>query len=82
MWTMTIRQGSALKTLTYEVIENREMVTLTVKNLGGELISPGDSTATVRVSTRDDTALAGTNGDYISHHQRDPIEQSDNSQWR
>ena len=49
---------------TYEVIENREMVTLTVKNLGGELIS-GD-VATVRVSTRDDSALAGTNGDYIA----------------
>ena len=49
---------------TYEVIENREMVTLTVKNLGGELIS-GD-VATVRVTTRDDSALAGTNGDYIA----------------
>ena len=49
---------------TYEVIENREMVTLTVKNLGGEFLA--DSTATVRVSTRDDSALAGTNGDYIA----------------
>ena len=49
---------------TYEVIENREMVTLTVKNLGGELIS-GD-VATVRLTTRDDSALAGTNGDYIA----------------
>ena len=49
---------------TYEVIENREMVTLTVKNLGGEF--PAYSTATVRVSTRDDSALAGTNGDYIA----------------
>ena len=49
---------------TYEVIENREMVTLTVKNLGGELIS--GAVATVRLTTRDGTALAGTNGDYIA----------------
>ena len=50
--------------LTYEVIENREMVTLTVKNLGGEF--PAYSTATVRLTTSDGTAMAGTNGDYIA----------------
>ena len=49
---------------TYEVIENREMVTLTVKNLGGELIS--GAVATVSLTTRDGTALAGTNGDYTA----------------
>ena len=48
----------------YSVIENREMVTLTVKNLSGEFAP--DSTATVRLTTRDDSALAGTNGDYIA----------------
>ena len=47
---------------TYEVIENREMVTLTVKNLGGEF--PPGSTATVLLTTSDGSALAGTNGDY------------------
>ena len=51
--------------LTYEVIENREMVTLTVKNLGGELIS--GAVATVRLTTSDGSALAGTNGDYIAN---------------
>ena len=49
---------------TYSVIENRENVTLTVKNLGGELIS--GAVATVRLTTSDGTALAGTNGDYIA----------------
>ena len=34
--------------------------------MGGELISGPDSVATVLLSTRDDSALAGTNGDYIA----------------